>query len=112
MSSAPNMVYEEWKLELPSMPPRSTLYGLVPVGIGTPEVECLTSYITRLAEAHCVFPGILMHNLVGPFLQHSSVYQGSRESMAVGQARHTESFNGTAQKRAGAAVYALECLTL
>jgi transcriptional regulator with XRE-family HTH domain len=32
--------------------------------------------------------------------------------MAVGQARHTESFNGTAQKRAGAAVYALECLTL
>jgi AraC-like DNA-binding protein len=112
MSSAPNTVYEEWKLELPSMPPRSTLYSLEPVGLGTPEVECLTSYITRLAEAHCVFPGILMYNLVGPFLQHSSVTQVSRESMAVGQARHTESFNGTAQKRAGAAVYALECLTL
>ncbi len=112
MSSAPNTVYEEWKLELPSMPPRSTLYSLEPVGIGTHLVECLTSYITRLAEAHCVFPGILMHNFIGPFLQQSSVYQESRESMAVGQAQHTESFNGTAQKRVGAAVYALECLTL
>ncbi len=112
MSSASNMAYEEWKLGLPSTPPRSTLYSLEPVGIGTPLVECLTSYITRLAEAHCVFPGILMHNLMGPFLQQSSVYQGSRESMAVGQAQNTQSFNGTAQKRAGAAVYALECLTL
>lgn len=112
MSSASNMAYEEWKLGLPSMPPRSTLYSLEPVGIGTPLVECLTSYITRLAEAHCVFPGILMHNLVGPFLQQSSVYQGSRESMAVGQTQHTRSFNGTAQKRAGTAVYALERLTL
>ncbi len=31
------------------MPPRSKLYGLLPEGLGTVEVESLTSYINRLA---------------------------------------------------------------
>jgi len=34
--------------------PRSRLYHLEPVGIGTPLVESLTSYISRLAYEHCV----------------------------------------------------------
>ena len=36
------------------MPPRSRLYPLEPVGIGTADTECLTSYISRLAAAHSV----------------------------------------------------------
>jgi hypothetical protein len=36
------------------MPPRSRLYSLEPIGIGTPQTESLTSYISRLAEAHSV----------------------------------------------------------
>jgi len=39
---------------LPAMPPRSRLYPLAPLGVGTPEVESLTSYLNRLANAHCV----------------------------------------------------------
>ena len=37
-----------------AMPPRSRLYSLEPIGIGTPETESLTSYICRLAAAHSV----------------------------------------------------------
>ncbi|MFG0215287.1 TniQ family protein [Brevibacillus porteri] len=37
------------------MPPRSRLYNISPIGIGTNQVESLTSYIARLSEAHCVF---------------------------------------------------------
>lgn len=44
----------------------SQLYSLTPVGIGTPKVESLTSYISRLAHAHCVYPGILMERIVQP----------------------------------------------
>lgn len=36
------------------MAPRSRLYHLEPIGVGTAEVESLTSYISRLAEVHAV----------------------------------------------------------
>src|SRR6516165_10413079 len=45
---------ESWDLAIPPVPARSRLYCLAPMGIGTPEVESLTGYIARLAEAHCV----------------------------------------------------------
>ena len=35
-------------------PPRSRLFKLEPIGLGTPMVECLASYIHRLAAAHGV----------------------------------------------------------
>lgn len=35
------------------MPPRSKLYNIEPIGLGTPYSESLTSYISRLAESHC-----------------------------------------------------------
>lgn len=43
-----------WDLTPPTLPPRSRLYHLEPIGVGTPDVEGLTGFITRLAEAHCV----------------------------------------------------------
>lgn len=46
--------FEEWDVTIPPIPPRSHLFRLEPIGIGTPYVESLTSYVTRLAEAHCV----------------------------------------------------------
>jgi hypothetical protein len=36
------------------MPPRSRLYSLQPMAIGTQHVESLSSYIMRVAEAHTV----------------------------------------------------------
>jgi AraC-like DNA-binding protein len=46
--------YEVDPLDQSIMPPRSRLYALEPVGVGTPLVESLTSYLTRLAHAHGV----------------------------------------------------------
>ncbi len=43
-----------------SIPPRSILYQLPPIGIGTPTVESLTSYLTRLAASHTVTVGALL----------------------------------------------------
>lgn len=45
---------EIWDLQLPPLPPRSRFYRLEPVGIGSAWVESLTSYFTRLAQAHSV----------------------------------------------------------
>lgn len=42
----------------------SKLYSLNPIGIGNPLIESLTSYISRLAYAHCVYPGILMKKII------------------------------------------------
>ncbi len=46
--------YEEWDVTVPPLPSRSRLYHLEPIGIDTPGVESLTSYMLRLAEAHCI----------------------------------------------------------
>lgn len=47
---------------------RSILYNLEPMGIGTPFVESLTSYITRIADAHCVQTGSLISKVYAPCL--------------------------------------------
>lgn len=45
---------ELWDLTCPAIPPRSRLFHLAPIGIGTPWTESLTGYLARLAEAHGV----------------------------------------------------------
>ncbi|MGJ9386078.1 TniQ family protein [Salipaludibacillus sp. CF4.18] len=47
---------------------RNILYNLKPVGIGTPYVESLTSYITRIADAHCVLTGDIISRIYAPYL--------------------------------------------
>ncbi len=44
--------YEEWDVTIPFLPSRSRLYHLEPIGIDTPYIESLTSYIVRLAREH------------------------------------------------------------
>jgi len=61
-------MYETWDLSPAPMPTRNTLYALEPIGVGTPFVESLTSYLARLAEAHCVFPGTLLQKVLVPQL--------------------------------------------
>jgi len=45
---------ESWQITVPPIPKRSRLYSLDPMKVGTAEVESLTGYVARLAEAHCV----------------------------------------------------------
>ena len=53
--------FERWDCEPVALPPRSRLYSLTPIGIGSMFVESLTGYVSRLADAHAVSVG----NLVG-----------------------------------------------
>lgn len=53
-------MYDALDLYQHSIPPRSILYQLPPIGIGTPNVESLTSYIVRLAASHTVTVGALL----------------------------------------------------
>lgn len=53
-------IYDSWNLSYPYIPTRSRLFPLEPVGIGTPYVESLTSYLARLAESHTVLVGDLV----------------------------------------------------
>jgi AcrR family transcriptional regulator len=52
--------YERWDTESPPLPARSRLFNLQPIGIGTAQVESLTSYIARLSAEHCVSPRKLL----------------------------------------------------
>ena len=61
---------ELWDLKPPTFSPRSRLFHLVPIGIGTPHVESLTSYVSRLAVAHSVPPGTLLAIEIGPKRQN------------------------------------------
>jgi len=45
---------------------RSCLYSIEPIGIGSIEVESLTSYIARLADTHCVIVSEIMKHLIAP----------------------------------------------
>lgn len=61
-------IYPDCDLSRPSLPPASPLYPLEPLGVGTPLVEGVTSYVIRLADAHAVFPIRLIQQCVLPHL--------------------------------------------
>jgi TniQ len=64
-----SITYESWNFTLGSLPKRSHLYHLRPIGIGTRHVESLTGYVARLAEAHSVPTGALLTVELLPHLQ-------------------------------------------
>lgn len=55
MSSSKPVIYGTYPQRV-AVPPRSRLFGLEPIGIGTPACESLISYLVRLARAHCMDP--------------------------------------------------------
>ncbi|WP_181280551.1 TniQ family protein [Aphanothece hegewaldii] len=61
-------IYESWDLYIPSVPTRSRLFPLLPVGIGTHYVESLTSYISRLAFTHSLRSGVLVEKEFSAFI--------------------------------------------
>src|SRR5438128_1248201 len=60
------VVFDSWDSIPPVLPPRSRLYMLKPVGIGTPFVESLSGYIARLADVHAVSVGDLVGRELSP----------------------------------------------
>lgn len=58
--------FERWDMAEPLRPQTSALYALVPYGLGTPYVESLSSYMSRLAEAHVVTVSRLLREMLSP----------------------------------------------
>ena len=106
--------YELWDLQKPATPPRSRLYNLEPIGVGTPYVESLTGYIARLAEAHGLPPGILVLTEIAPLVKEGYVFSGSSKDKALekvyGSRNGKRILNGM-DLTATALVQALEALT-
>jgi len=65
------MAYDLWNLAPCALLPRSRLYSLQPMAIGTSRIESLTSYMMRLAEAHTVSVRILIQQEIFPNLPTS-----------------------------------------
>jgi TniQ len=65
------MAYDLWNLGPSKLPPRSRLYSLEPIAVGTGRVESLTSYVMRLAEAHTVSVRVLIRREIFPNLPAS-----------------------------------------
>jgi len=73
---------------LPPMAPRTRLYHLEPIGVGTPVVESLTGYVMRLAEAHCVSTSALVTGEVLPAMNPTTGFlrrADREERQAVGE---------------------------
>ncbi len=56
-------------------PTCSRLYGVEPIGVGTPMVESLTSYVIRVAAAHCVTLGTLVAAEIAPIINKGYLTQ-------------------------------------
>jgi hypothetical protein len=67
---------------IPAIPQRNRLYSPEPIGIGTSQVESLTSYMCRLAESHCLSAGALYLRSGGSrsqsFFDHLTPYKATR----------------------------------
>ncbi|MDF0556351.1 TniQ family protein [Kamptonema sp. UHCC 0994] len=88
-------LYSSWNLEKISTPLRSRLYSLEPIGIGTLFAESLTGYIARLAQAHCVLPGVLMERELALFIKQVPKNNDSTKKQGrTGVFGHTGTFNG------------------
>jgi hypothetical protein len=81
------MAYDVWNLAPCTLSPRSRLYSLQPMAIGTPRVESLTSYIMRLAEAHTVSARTLILREIFPNLStrpHNTHFEGLHSLNGMG----------------------------
>src|SRR6266699_3609403 len=77
------------------VPSRSRLYSLPPLGLETPFVECLTSYINRLAWEYRVQPRLLVRYEIVPRLDSPyQIYLSATSEMSFGRNK-TMSVNGT-----------------
>lgn len=106
-----NDTHELWNLEPPFVSKRSHLFHLKPIGVGTANVESLTSYIARLAEAHSITVGRLVCAEIAPSLKESYIFNSKYSDMSkVYNSVSTKSLNGQCST-AATVVQVLENLT-
>jgi len=93
-------IYESWNVDLPVFSPRSRLHSLQPQGNGTALIECLTSYVSRLAASHCVSQAALLSSTIAPLIAKKYWLQGGARQGRRGNALsksftiHARAING------------------
>lgn len=102
---------ELWSLALPAYSPHSRLYALEPLGMGTSYVESLTSYVSRLAEAHSVSLRTLATQELLPLLKQDYLFNPLGNSLTAFWIDAARALNGTGTLAQGW-VQALQHLTL
>lgn len=90
----PLTLYELWEDATTPRPPRSRLYHLPPVGVGTAYVESLTGYVARLAEAHSVPTRALVVREILPRLGRPHLLKPADNSLSAFWWKGTRSLNG------------------
>src|SRR5215211_5768424 len=83
LAAEKNKIYRRFVIKKPVLPPRSRLYSLVPIGLGTPYVESLTSYVSRLAVAHCLEVGKLIAGVIAPAIGKNNVLHKYSSGLSV-----------------------------
>ncbi len=71
-----------------SIPHRSRLYRLKPIGAKTPLVESMTGYVGRLAEAYDVPVQVLFRNELGPLLARPQLYTANHAASFLRSTGH------------------------
>jgi len=97
-----------WESTWPELPARTRLFNLEPIGIGTAHVECITSYITRLAAEHMIPPWFIVSKDIAPRMSRKTLSEPSGHSDLYG--KMGASLNGVSST-AAEVVNALEDLT-
>lgn len=94
------LVFSRISVKTDHLYPHSRLYHLRPHGLGTPHVESLTSYVSRLAEAHCFSVANLFGLEVAPAIKNSYVnsllsHQNISSLLASRYGNEVRAINGT-----------------
>lgn len=82
-------VYSSLNLDVRALPPRSKLFSLPPINVGTSSVESLLSYFARLAFEYLVSPSTLLKHAVN----ESSVSPELTKSLRLSKKMSGMSFN-------------------
>jgi len=113
MSKAVLVELEWWNMTEVCIPERSILYSPAPIGMGTALGESLTSYLARLAEAHCVYAGVLLQEMIVPLMVETEAQDNIFDQHPLwrrdGGGSHLINVTGP---RSHAALQALKTLTL
>lgn len=88
-----NKIYRRFVIKKPVLPPQSRLYSLVPIGLGTSYVESLTSYVSRLAVAHCLEVGKLISGIVAPAIGKNNILQKYNSGVSLRFCLNSQSIN-------------------
>lgn len=91
--------------------PTCRLYHLEPIGVGTEQVERLSSYITRLAKAYCVTTDLLVSEVILPCLTKEKALSSAVHKQRVFSFRYRASGINGFSPLAAQCVQSLEILT-